>query len=173
MTVSISKNYKSCFSSTLAALVFFLSSCATTNTFTSKPNSKPQKTESAQATAIVKSAKSYVGTKYKYGGTDKKGMDCSGLVYTVFQENGISLPRTSTEQSKLGKAVYIGELQAGDLIFFGERSGSKKIVHAGIVSYSDGNVVRFIHASTSKGVREDDVAGYWRPLYIKARRIID
>src|SRR5690606_20859729 len=116
---------------------------------------KPQKTESSQAKAIVKTAESYIGTKYKFGGIDKKGMDCSGLVYTVFKENGITLPRTSTEQSKLGEAVYIGELQAGDLIFFGEKAGSKKIAHAGIVSFSDGKTVRFIHASTSKGVRED------------------
>ena len=153
------------------SMVLFLSSCATTSS-APKTTTNPKSNSTSQGLTIVKSAKKYIGTKYKYGGIDSKGMDCSGLVYAVFKENGITLPRTSTEQSKKGTAVYIGELQAGDLIFFGGKSGSKKIVHAGIVSYSDGKIVKFIHASSSKGVREDDVAGYWRPYYIKARRII-
>jgi cell wall-associated NlpC family hydrolase len=154
------------------ALTLLLSSCASSNkvhTTTTRPNN----TEDSQvAKDIVKSAEGYIGTKYQSGGMDKKGMDCSGLVISVFNENGFALPRNSEEQSKVGKAVYIGELQKGDLIFFGDSKGAKKVSHVGIVSFSDGKEVKFIHASTSKGVREDDLTGYWRPLYIKARRVV-
>ena len=120
----------------------------------------------------MKTAKSYYGTKYKYGGITKKGIDCSGLIYMVFQEHDMTMPRISREQAKKGKAVYIGELKAGDLIFFGATNGSKNITHAGIVSYSNGKDIKFIHSSSSKGVMESDLAGYWRPKYIKARRVL-
>lgn len=152
--------------------LFFLllASCVSTKNTSTVSTKKNQSTQ--QGEAIVKTAESYIGTKYKLGGLDKKGLDCSGLVYVVYQEYGITLPRTSEAQSHLGKAVYIGELQAGDLIFFASKDGHKKISHAGIVSFSDGKTVKFIHASTSKGVREDDVEGYWRPKYVKARRVL-
>lgn len=153
-------------------LVVLMLSCTSSNKVNTTIT-KPSKTVDSQvAIDIVKSAEDYIGTKYKSGGMDKKGMDCSGLVLSVFNENGFALPRNSEEQSKVGKGVYIGELQKGDLIFFGDRAGAKRVSHVGIVSFSDGKEVRFIHASTSKGVREDDLAGYWRPLYIKARRIV-
>ena len=146
-------------------------SCSKSTTSGSSSSSSKTKT-SSKGVAIVKTARKYIGTKYKYGGVSKSGIDCSGLIYMVFKEHNMTMPRVSREQATKGKAVYIGELKAGDLIFFGARNGSKKITHAGIVSYSNGKDVKFIHSSSSKGVMESDLAGYWRPKYVKARRVI-
>ena len=157
-------------------LILILSSCANKKTYNYSSSSNTKKTysarESTEGEKIVKTAEKYVGTKYKYGGITKKGLDCSDLIYITFQEHGMTLPRVSREQAKEGKAVYIGELTSGDLIFFGAKKGSKKITHAGIVSKSDGNQVYFLHSSSSKGVIESDLSGYWRDKYIKARRVL-
>ncbi len=127
--------------------------------------------ESSKEKEIVKIARSYVGVKYQYGGVSNKGVDCSGLSHLVYKDAGIILPRISQEQSKFGKRVYIGELRKGDLIFFGAKPGSKKITHIGIVSYFNNGYIKMIHASSSKGVREDVVDDvYWRQRYIKASR---
>ncbi|HTF80700.1 MAG TPA: C40 family peptidase [Cytophagales bacterium] len=123
----------------------------------------------------VKKARTYLGTPYKYCGLDHHGIDCSGLVYVSFKEMHIDLPRMANDQSKRGKRVYIGELSEGDLVFFKEKKNgsSKKITHVGIISSSNyPNSVTFIHSSTSKGVREDELmSGYWKDLYVMAVRI--
>lgn len=107
-----------------------------------KSKSKSSKTTSTpksvkvndKASKAVKTARGYIGTKYKYGGTTRKGIDCSGLMCAAYSSAGVTLPRTSNEQSKIGKRVYIGELQVGDLVFLGAKKGSKKITHVGIIS---------------------------------------
>lgn len=138
--------------------------------------STPQTTNSSskEGENIVKIARSYIGTKYKYGGITRKGMDCSGLAYNVYKDIGVTLPRSSSAQSEVGKRVYIGEVVKGDLIFFGATKGSKKITHIGIVSYSNNGTVKMIHASSSKGVREDTIdKHYWKDRYIKACRPLE
>lgn len=123
------------------------------------------------ALKAVRAAKSFSGTKYKYGGMDKKGMDCSGLMHLSYKSAGVDLPRTSHAQSNVGKRVYVGELIPGDLIFFGAQPGSKKITHVGLVSYSHDGEIKFMHASSSRGVVEDELTpAYWTPRYIKATR---
>lgn len=69
--------------------------------------------------AIVKTTLKYIGVPYVWGGTSPKGFDCSGLVQYVFAQNGQQLPRTSQEQSKLGKDVALKDLQPTDLLFWG------------------------------------------------------
>lgn len=120
---------------------------------------------------VLAEAKAYIGTPYKYGGTTRAGMDCSGLVVTAFKAAGIELPRTSREQSQKGKPVEKQQLRPGDLVFF-SRSYNKEVGHAGIVVESGPNQAKFIHASTSKGVRIDDLYGeYWSKLFLMARRV--
>ena len=127
---------------------------------------------SGEAYEVISEARSYIGVKYRYGGMDRRGMDCSGLVCRSFQKIGLQLPRSSSAQSSVGRRVYIGELQPGDLIFFATSSNRKRITHVGMVTeklpHAD---FKFIHASSSSGVREDVLSQpYWRSRYIKAVR---
>jgi cell wall-associated NlpC family hydrolase len=141
---------------------------------TVKPEEKrPAATgKNAQAEKVLTAAKSYLGTPYKYGGTTKSGMDCSGFVLTSFRAAGIELPRTSKDQSMQGKAVDKKDVIPGDLVFF-SRSFNKEVGHAGIVVEAGTGSAKFIHASTSKGVRIDDLYGeYWSKLFLKARRVL-
>ena len=71
------------------------------------------------ASKIIRHAKYFEGTRYKYGGTTKKGMDCSGLVVTAFKKENIILPRTTTDLSKRGDWIDIKKVKKGDLLFFG------------------------------------------------------
>jgi len=126
---------------------------------------------SAKAEKAVATAKSYRGTKYKYGGTDRKGIDCSSLTGKAYASVGVTLPRVSRDQAKVGKRIYIGDLQKGDLIFFGASPGNKNVTHVGIISYHVGDIIKFVHASSSSGVVESTLSQtYWRPRYIMARR---
>lgn len=133
--------------------------------------SKKKPSISPRAKNAVSEAKKYLGTKYKYGGTTKKGIDCSGLTSNAYKGAGLEIPRTSNAQSTFGKRVYIGELQTGDLVFFGAKPRSKKITHVGIVSRLSGGNIFFIHASTKAGVVESNLtSGYYNDRYIKATR---
>jgi len=109
----------------------------------------------------------WLGVPYMSGGSSKNGVDCSGFVSSVYMEKeGIYLPRTTTDEFKLGKSVDKTNLAIGDLVFFGERGN---VNHVGIY-VGKGN---FIHASTSKGVMVsplDDI--YWEPRYVGARRYL-
>jgi hypothetical protein len=91
---------------------------------------------------------SYIGTPYRYGGTSRRGVDCSGFVYLVFRElNGAKLPRTTRKQHRLGRAVGTQSGRPGDLVFF--RGGPFGWVnHVGIYLGKG----RFAHASSKKGV---------------------
>lgn len=128
-----------------------------------------------QIEQVVKVAKSHIGTKYQYGGTTNKGFDCSGLMCTSFQEIGITLPRTSNEQSNFGKPINsIDDLQIGDLVFFGSSPNSKKISHVGMVTFVSAQSILFVHASTKSGVIESELFSNWyKPRYIKASRPIN
>jgi len=106
------------------------------------------------------------GTPYKYGGLSKRGVDCSGFIYQSYKDVfNISLPRSTTEQVKQGKRVYINQLHAGDLVFF--KTG-RNVRHVGIYLEKG----KFVHASSSKGVIISSMhTGYWKDSYWQARRI--
>ncbi len=142
-------------------------------TKTTKPStSTTASNASPKAKKVISTAKSYIGTKYKYGGTTKSGMDCSGLMCTSFKSAGVTLPRRSVDQSTVGKRIYIGQLQPGDLIFFATGSSKTKITHVGLVTKvaGEGNAT-FIHSSSSRGVVEDNLnQDYYKTRYVKAVR---
>jgi len=97
------------------------------------------------ASRIVDEALSWVGTPYVYGGTGPSGFDCSGLVYRVFTDNGVPVPRTVGDIERLGEAVAKDDLMPGDLVFFdnprhiGIFVGNGEFVHSS--SYLDRGVV--------------------------------
>jgi cell wall-associated NlpC family hydrolase len=122
---------------------------------------------------IIKNASTYEGVKYKYGGTTKKGMDCSGLMYTVFSEEDISLPRTTSQLSTYGDWVDLKEVKEGDLLFFATKRNSRQVNHVGLVTSARLGRVEFIHASTSRGVIRSLLSEkYWYFAFVQARRIL-
>ena len=143
-------------------LAILISSCA------GSKRSREQKVD-----VVVSKAISYTGTPYKYGGTTTLGMDCSGLLMRSFESIDMYIPRTSKEQSKLGKKVSIGELKKGDLVFFKTMKKKGKVTHAGLVTDArKKDRIMFIHASSSRGVIEADLmSDYYRKAFTKARRL--
>jgi probable lipoprotein NlpC len=121
---------------------------------------------------VIQTARSYTGTPYRWGGTTRVGMDCSGLLCTSFQSINVTLPRTSEEQSRYGKPVKTRDLKEGDLVFFGANKNSREITHVGMVTeVINDNEIKFIHASTSLGVIENNlISDYWQKIFIKAVR---
>lgn len=131
------------------------------------PESRPFLVRTKVA-GVIATAKKYIGTPYKFGGTTPKAFDCSGYLQYVFKENGLTIPRTADEQFKLGKSVRTTELVEGDLVFFETYEAGAS--HCGIYLGSG----RFIHASTSKGVRIDELSSdYWRTHYYGGKHIVD
>ncbi|NTW72216.1 MAG: LysM peptidoglycan-binding domain-containing protein [Eubacteriaceae bacterium] len=111
--------------------------------------------------AIVATAKHYIGTPYRSGGSTPAGFDCSGFTSYVYRQYGISLPRTSGGQASAGGYVAKSDLRPGDLVIF---SG-----HVGI--YVGNN--SFIHSpSPGKSVMISSLGdSYWRSTYISGRRV--
>ena len=125
---------------------------------------------SSSGSAIVDTAKSYLGVRYVYGGASPSGFDCSGFTMYVYQQYGYSLPHSATGQwqSGLGTQVWsIGALQPGDLVFFNDpsRNAGKACSHAGIYI---GNG-QFVHASSSRSqgvIISDLTSGYYYNYFV-------
>lgn len=139
----------------------------------STSSERPSSTTSGYEGQVVEKAKSYIGTPYKTGGTTRAGMDCSGLMFTTFQAVNKQLPRTSAAQSALGQKIDLDNMKEGDLVFFTDRKGSKKVTHVGMITSIKGkNDIKFIHASTKLGVVESDLyAPYYISIFLFAKRI--
>ena len=121
---------------------------------------------------VVYYAKAYLGTPYTYGGTSKKGVDCSGLIYNAFQQQGILIPRTVNNLRKKGKRISVDRAKKGDIIFF-RTSRKRKLTHAGIVVRTRDGIPQFIHASSSKGVVISSLDNaYWKKAYAQTRRLL-
>lgn len=123
-------------------------------------------------TQIIAYAKDLLGVKYVYGGTSRKGFDCSGFVWHVFNHFGIKLNRVASDQATQGTKVSKSNLQPGDLVFFDTNGGMNHINHVGIY-IGNGS---FIHASSGskakKVVISDISSGFYNGCYMTGRRIL-
>lgn len=170
-------------------VVTFLVSCGASKPVTTKKNA-PSKSvtktvelrdldsnysgkNTGSINSLLKDAEKYLGTPYKYGGNTSSGFDCSGFTAKVFSENDLQLPRRSIDQSTTGKKIDVRSAKPGDLLFFAT-SGGSKVSHVGIVHDigSDGEI-KFIHASTSKGVTISSLnEKYWNKAFLHAQRVL-
>lgn len=109
----------------------------------------------------------FLGIRYRFGGTTRRGIDCSSFVQQVFRQMDVSLPRTAREQFKVGNDVPPGDLQKGDLLFF--RTYANYPSHVGI--YLGDN--KMIHASSGERrvVITTFNTPYFRSRFIGAKRI--
>ena len=111
--------------------------------------------------SLLQAALTYLGVPYRWAGTSRNGLDCSGFVQRVFSSHGIPLPRVAADQSQVGVPVQWSDLQAGDRIYF-DMGHKGRISHTGIYLGRG----YFIHASTNQGrVGVDSIL---RPNYYRA-----
>jgi peptidoglycan endopeptidase LytE len=129
--------------------------------------SKSQELKTDNTKMLRTTAYGFLGTRYRFGGSSKNGMDCSSFVQKVFGKLEVSLPRTAREQFEIGNEVSPGDLQKGDLIFF--RTYAHFPSHVGI--YLGNN--RMIHASSRdrQVVISPMNTPYYRARFIGAKRI--
>ncbi len=123
----------------------------------------------AMETQLLGAASEWMGVPYHFGGTTKRGVDCSALVRAVYAGAfGLHLTRSTRTQVEEGYAVRKGDLRTGDLVFF--RTGRDQR-HVGI--YLDGG--RLLHASSSQNrVLVDDFnQRHFQDTYWTARRLLD
>jgi NlpC/P60 family len=126
----------------------------------------------AQRRHIKKRGMSAVGTPYSYGGTSRRGFDCSGFTRWTFDGHGQNLPRTSSDQFNLArKAGYKRiwkrrNLKRGDLTF--HKTTSARVGHVGIYVGKG----RFVSTTSSEGVRVRSLYDpyYWGSRWVGAVR---
>ncbi|OCB75202.1 C40 family peptidase [Flavobacterium crassostreae] len=157
----------------IAILVFF-SACKSNTGIANANSKKKEKTNSGLAESIVASALQNLGIGYKTAGTTKAGYDCSGLVFTVYGNHNIQLPRTSLQQSKTGLflGTDISKAKKGDLIFF-RTNNQSPINHVGIVTAVEDQELIFVHSSTSKGViLSSTKQPYYKKTFAQVNRVV-
>lgn len=120
-------------------------------------------------TNLIKEIDSWLGVPYKYGGKDKSGTDCSGMVFSIYNNvYGFSLNRSSYDIIQNVIKVPIEEAKFGDIVFF--KIYKNRVSHVGIYLGDK----KFIHASTQLGVRIDSLEmPYYRDRFYMAGRIKD
>ena len=132
---------------------------------------KPKPGLSETDEPIIAYAKTYIGIPYVYGGNNRKGFDCSGFTKDVYINYNHSLPRTAQDQSNFCEKVKLKNIKSGDLLFFGKTSS--KISHVGIAIKNNGEELKMIHASSSKGIIISTVTtnSYWSEKFQFAGRV--
>ena len=146
-----------------------LTGCASSAETASRPAPSTDRAWSAAEaeSRLRAAAERWEGTPHQLGGTSRRGVDCSGLVQSVFaNEFRVQVPRTTERQVRTGRAVPRAQLRPGDLVFF--RPEWKKR-HVGI--YLSGG--EFLHASGSNGVTVSNLRrDYWTERWWQARRLL-
>lgn len=122
-----------------------------------------------KADAIIATGSKYLGAPYVYGAsvTQTSSFDCSSFTMRIFQENGITLPRTSIAQSQVGTSVDLSNIRKGDLVFF-DTDYNGVINHVAIAM----NSTTILHCQSSFGVSISSLNTYWKPRVVKVTRVL-
>jgi cell wall-associated NlpC family hydrolase len=162
----------------IATLGLLLMSCSSTRKSTQQSTRYSKEITSsssnnAKVNSVITFAKSFEGTRYKFGGTTKSGMDCSGLVFVAFKNQNVALPRVSRDMATRGTQISLQQTTAGDLVFFKTSKSSRNINHVGLVVEAKNGSIFFIHSTTSRGVIISSLdESYWNNAFVQVRRII-
>lgn len=158
-------------------LIFFsLNFTATAAKNFNEPTDKASKDPYVQLVRkMTKYADKFQGVPYVWGGTKPDGFDCSGFVRYVFAKFDMSLYQNSTGLAEVGYDVDVQQAYVGDLIFFTRStSNGAPVGHVGIVVSNDENGIRFIHASSSRGITYDYLSdSYFTNRFVGVKRVID
>lgn len=158
----------------ILSLIILFASCKSSSVVNRSPSDNKKENSNQTSDKIIQSASENIGVRYKTAGTTKAGYDCSGLVYSTFGLYDISLPRSSYEQSKIG--IELGQnlkkAKKGDLIFF-KTNRRSQINHVGIITEVEDDDIKFIHASTSKGVIISSMKEpYYQNTFVQLNRVL-
>ena len=144
-------------------MILFLAACGSRKTTVSSTSSAARIADAMahlQSKQLYRFITDWSGVRYRLGGLDKSGIDCSGFALLLQKDiYGNSLPRRSRDQAEVIREKNLGQLKEGDLIFFSFGGGA--VDHVGV--FLNGNY--FVHASTTRGVVVDDLS---LPAYQKA-----
>lgn len=134
---------------------------------------KPYEEESTSfIDEVIDNAMDYKGVKYRYGGTTRKGMDCSGLICTAFKEAGKTVPRTSRSMYATAQEMDLDEVRKGDFLFFATGRNKRQVNHVALITRVTPGEIEFIHSTTSRGVMTSTLNEvYWLNAFLRAGRI--
>ena len=140
--------------------------------FTEEPDQKPYEESTSFIDEVIDNAMDYKGVKYRYGGTTRKGMDCSGLICTAFKEAGKTMPRTSRSMYDTAKEMDLDEVRKGDFLFFATGRNKRQVNHVALITRVTPGEIEFIHSTTSRGVMTSTLnEAYWLNAFLRAGRI--
>ena len=142
-----------------------VSSVPTVNSAGTYPTSN---VKNAYSDEIIAHAKKYLGVPYVWGGSTPSGFDCSGFVYKIWNEVGLSVSRGTTGGFfQMSSKISYKDVQVGDLIFFATGSSATTISHVSIYM-GNGQV---IHASGKQVQISNINNGYWKPKIVGYGRL--
>jgi lipoprotein Spr len=115
---------------------------------------------------LISTISEWIGTPYKYGGNDKRGVDCSGFIHIVYpMAYNVKVPRSSAQLYKEAQPVSKSNLREGDIVFF--KINTKEVGHSGIYLFDN----YFVHASSSRGVMISRLEEtYWNKYFVGGGR---
>lgn len=124
----------------------------------------------AAAQGALKTAYAQIGKRYRSGGASpQKGFDCSGLIWWAYRQNGVKVPRVTSDQASAGVGVPQRQARAGDIMVFRTGSGPRGL-HTGLYAGHGA----FVHSPRQgESVRVDSATTpYWRNKLIRVRRVV-
>lgn len=130
-------------------------------------------TRETPAERVVRTALTYEGVPYRFGGNDRSGLDCSGLIHLAIEQEGLEFPRVSYRMYDEGRKIGLDKVRPGDLLFFRTQRTRRKVNHVGLVVRVRRKEIFFIHSTSQRGVivsslREE----YWKDAFKRAKRVL-